>query len=101
MSARSESERERESAREREGGGGKRGQRARACKASASEREEAADTVGIRIIPCLGNVAESRPMALSQLQVPVKNHDSILRKCILASIEGSHQVYRAGALGSA
>ena len=38
---------------------------------------------------------------LSQLQVPVKNHDSILRKCILASIEGSHQVYRAGALGSA
>ena len=37
---------------------------------------------------------------LSQPQVPVKNHHSILRRCILANIEGSHQVYRAGALGS-
>ena len=35
---------------------------------------------------------------LSQLQIPVKHHDTILRKCIMASIEGSHQVYRAGAL---
>ena len=35
---------------------------------------------------------------LSQLQIPVKHHYTILRKCIMASIEGSHQVYRAGAL---